>query len=566
MRDRLNAANPVEMTGNLMAAIVLSLIVFSLLGGFLTDRIGRRRMHLLAAVLVGVGSLLMLPARTPWAVLVFGSILGAGIGVFLTANWALANDLAPAGEAGKFLGLTNIATAGAGATSRLAGPIIDGLNLAAPGRYLGYAALFVGAAVLSSASLLALRRVPESIERKPKELECLKRGRAPNDGWLPSHRFALPHSEAHMPEPMVECIPNFSEGRRPEVVESIRSAIAAVSGVFVLDVHSDRDHNRSVITFAGPPSAVTQAAFAAIARAAELIDLDRHSGEHPRIGATDVVPFVPLAGISIDDCVRLARELGRRVGEELGIPVYLYEAAATRPERTNLEDLRRGQYEGLRQAITEDPSRAPDFGPHRLGKAGATVIGARAPLIAFNIYLSTSDVRVAKEVARAVRASSGGLPFVKALGLEVEGRAQVSMNLTDYTRAPLALVVERVREEAAERGASILKSELVGLIPQAALVEAAAFYLRLEAFRPDQILEVRLQSARQAGAEADLLDRLAAATPTPGGGSAAAYAGAMAASLVGMVGRLTLGKKKYADVQPRIRVHRGRGRQPPARS
>ena len=355
-----------------------------------------------------------------------------------------------------------------------------------------------------------------------------------------------------MPEPLVECIPNFSEGRRPDVVESIRSTIAAVSGAFVLDVHSDRDHNRSVITFAGPPSAVAQAAFAAIARAAELIDLDRHSGEHPRIGATDVVPFVPLAGITMEDCVRLARELGRRVGEELGIPVYLYEAAAARPERMNLENLRRGQYEGLRQAIAEDPSRAPDFGPHRLGKAGATVIGARAPLIAYNIYLSTSDVRVAKEVARAVRASAGGLPFVKALGLEVDGRAQVSMNLTDYTRTPLASVVERVREEAAERGASILKSELVGLIPQAALVDAGAAYLRLEGFRADQILEVRLQSARQAGAETDLLDRLAAATPTPGGGSAAAFAGAMAASLVGMVGRLTLGKKKYAEVQSRI--------------
>jgi len=355
-----------------------------------------------------------------------------------------------------------------------------------------------------------------------------------------------------MPEPLVECIPNFSEGRRPEVVESIRSTIAAVSGVFVLDVHSDRDHNRSVITFAGPPSAVAQAAFAAIARAAELIDLDRHSGEHPRIGATDVVPFVPLGGITIEDCVRLARDLGRRVGEELGIPVYLYEAAATRPERTNLENLRRGQYEGLRQAIAEDPSRAPDFGPRRLGKAGATVIGARAPLIAYNIYLSTSDVRVAKEVARAVRASSGGLPFVKALGLEVDRRAQVSMNLTNYKQTPLPLVVERVREEAAVRGATILKSELVGLIPQAALVDAAASYLMLDGFRPDQILEVRLQAARQAGSEADLLDRLAAGTPTPGGGSAAAFAGAMAASLVGMVGRLTLGKKKYAGVLPQI--------------
>jgi glutamate formiminotransferase/formiminotetrahydrofolate cyclodeaminase len=355
-----------------------------------------------------------------------------------------------------------------------------------------------------------------------------------------------------MPDPLVECIPNFSEGRRPEVIEAIRSAIAQVPGVRVLDVHSDADHNRSVITFAGPPPAVAQAAFAAIARAAERIDLDVHTGEHPRIGATDVVPFVPLAGSTMEDCVQLARGLGRRVGEELGIPVYLYEAAASRPERTNLETHRRGQYEGLRTAIVEDPERAPDFGPRRLGKAGATVIGARAPLIAFNIYLDTSDVRVAKDVARAVRASSGGLPHVKALGLDVDGRAQVSMNLTDYTRTPLATVVERVREEAGRRGAAILKSELVGLIPQAAVTDAAASYLKLEGFRLDQVLEIRLSAARGDASDEGLLERLAAGTPAPGGGSAAAFTGAMAAALVGMVGRLTSGKKKYADVQARI--------------
>ena len=357
-----------------------------------------------------------------------------------------------------------------------------------------------------------------------------------------------------MPAPLVECIPNFSEGRRPEVIESIRSAIAVVPGVRVLDLHSDADHNRSVITFAGPPAAVAQAAFAAIARAAGLIDLDRHSGEHPRIGATDVVPFVPLADATMEDCVRLARDLGRRVGDELGIPVYLYEAAAARPERTNLEVHRRGEYEGLKQAIHEDPSRAPDFGPRQLGKAGATVIGARAALIAFNIYLATPEVRVAKEVARVVRTSSGGLPFVKALGLEVDGLAQVSMNLTDFTRTPLAVVVERVREEAARRGTSILKSELVGLIPQAALTDAASHYLQLEGFRPDQILEVRLQSARREAGDESLLERLAQATPTPGGGSAAAFAGAMAAALVGMVARLTVGKKKYADVEPKMQA------------
>jgi glutamate formiminotransferase / formiminotetrahydrofolate cyclodeaminase len=357
-----------------------------------------------------------------------------------------------------------------------------------------------------------------------------------------------------MAEPLIECIPNFSEGRRLEVIDSIRSAIAAVPEVLVLDVHRDADHNRSVITFAGPLSAVGEAAFAAIARAAELIDLDVHTGEHPRIGATDVVPFVPLGGATMDECIHLARQVGRRVGEELGLPVYLYEAAATRPDRKNLENLRRGQYEGLRDAIRTDPDRSPDFGPSSLGKAGATVIGARAPLIAYNVYLSTDDVRVAKEVARAVRTSSGGLPYVKALGLEVEGRAQVSMNLTDHTRTPVHQVVERVRAEAKQRAASSERSELVGLIPQAALFDAAAYYLQLEGFRTDQVLEVRLQAARQERSEEGFLDRLSAPTPTPGGGSAAAYAGAMAAGLVSMVAQLTAGKKKYADVEGQMRA------------
>ncbi|HET7011893.1 MAG TPA: glutamate formimidoyltransferase [Anaerolineales bacterium] len=357
-----------------------------------------------------------------------------------------------------------------------------------------------------------------------------------------------------MSEQLVECIPNFSEGRRAEVIESIRSAITAVSGVIVLDLHKDADHNRSVITFAGPPQAAAEAAFAAIARAADLIDLDQHTGEHPRIGATDVVPFVPLSGVTMEDCVALARQVGRRVGQELGIPVYLYEAAATRPDRVNLENLRRGQYEGLREAIATDPDRAPDFGPSKLGKAGATVIGARAPLIAYNIYLSTSDVRVAKDIARAVRQSSGGLPYVKALGLDVEGLAQVSMNLTDFTRTSVTEVVERVRAEAARHGVTTVRSELVGLIPQAALFDTAARYLQLEGFEPRQVLETRLEEARRADSARGFLDRLAAPTAAPGGGSAAAYAGAMAAALVAMVARLTVGKKKYAGVQERMQV------------
>ncbi|MEW6567927.1 MAG: glutamate formimidoyltransferase [Chloroflexota bacterium] len=356
-----------------------------------------------------------------------------------------------------------------------------------------------------------------------------------------------------MTQALVECIPNFSEGRRMEVVEAIEAAIDGVAGVTVLDCHSDADHNRSVITFCGAPQAAAEAAFAAIAQAARLIDLEQHRGEHPRIGATDVVPFVPLAGVSLEQCVDLARALGERVGRELGIPVYLYEAAATRPDRVNLENLRRGEYEGLKTAIATDPDRLPDFGPAHLSGAGATVIGARKPLIAYNIYLTTDDVEIARNIAHAIRHSSGGLRYLKALGLLVEGRAQVSMNLTDYTQTPLARVVELVRRETARYGVAIHHSELVGLIPEAALIDAAQWYLQLDEFEPDQVLETRLRSrlAQPGGGEA-FLDRLAEGTAAPGGGSAAAYAGAMAAALVGMVARLTLGKKKYASVQARM--------------
>ncbi len=353
---------------------------------------------------------------------------------------------------------------------------------------------------------------------------------------------------------LVECIPNFSEGRRPEVVDAIVSAIQSVEGVRLLDRSSDSDHNRSVITFVGTPDVVVEAAFAGIREAAQHINLDAHQGAHPRIGATDVVPFVPLSGVTLEDCVLLARQLGKRVGEELGIPVYLYEAAATRPDRTNLENIRRGEYEALKDAITTDPNRAPDYGPARLGSAGATVIGARAPLIAFNVYLTTDDVSIAKKIAAAVRHSSGGFHHVKGLGLLVDGRAQVSMNLTDYTRTPIARVVETIRREAQRYGVAVHHSELVGLIPQAALVDAARWYLQLDQFTPDQVLETRLfAAAPPASVEPDtFLDQLAAGTATPGGGSAAAYAGAMAAALVSMVARLTVGKKKYADVEAQM--------------
>ncbi len=355
-----------------------------------------------------------------------------------------------------------------------------------------------------------------------------------------------------MAQNLVECIPNFSEGRQPEVVDAIVEAIQAVEGITLLDRSSDADHNRSVVTFIGLPEAVEEAAFRGISKAAELIDMTKHKGEHPRMGAADVVPFVPLSGVSMQDCVDMARGLGQRVGKELGIPVYLYEEAALSQERRNLENVRRGEYEGIRDAIASDPERKPDYGPAKLGKAGAVAIGARQPLIAYNMYLNTDDIQIAKKIAKAVRTSSGGLPFVKAAGFLVDGKAQVSMNLTNFHETPVAQAVELIRGEAKRYGTSVAKSELIGLIPQEALEDAAAWYLQLEDFNRQQVLERRMQTTQGTGGQtqdAGFLEALASAAPTPGGGSAAAYAGAMAAALVAMVGRLTLGKKKYADVE-----------------
>ncbi len=291
---------------------------------------------------------------------------------------------------------------------------------------------------------------------------------------------------------IVECVPNFSEGQRKEVIDRIAAAISAVPRVHVLDVQSDADHNRTVVTFAGEPEAVEEAAFRGIEKAAELIDMDLHRGEHPRLGAADVVPFVPIKNVTMEDCVAIAQRLGERVGRELGIPVYLYEKAAARPERRNLADVRRGEYEGIKAEIATKPEREPDFGPQHVGKAGATAIGARSPLIAFNVYLGTDDVEVAKAIARAVRHSSGGLRYVKALGLLVKGQAQVSMNLTDYRQTPVHRVVEMIRREAERYGVAVVESELIGLIPNEALVEAAEFYLQMGDFSSHQILENRL--------------------------------------------------------------------------
>lgn len=291
--------------------------------------------------------------------------------------------------------------------------------------------------------------------------------------------------------PWVECVPNFSEGRRPEVIQSIVEAITTVD-IHLLDVSSDKDHNRTVVTFFGEPDAVSEAAFRGIQRASQLIDLDQHSGVHPRIGAADVVPLIPLRDISLESCAKLARSLGQRVGRELKIPVYLYEASALHPERTNLAYVRRDPYERLKETIQTDPDRLPDYGPSRLSTAGATAIGARGPLIAFNAFLNTANVEIAQTIARKIRQSGGGLPYVKALGLLVDGQAQVSMNIIDFRQMPLSVVLETIRREAKLLEVEVARTELIGLIPQTALFDAAFDYLQLPPATRQLVLENRI--------------------------------------------------------------------------
>lgn len=289
---------------------------------------------------------------------------------------------------------------------------------------------------------------------------------------------------------IVGAVPNFSEGRRPEVIQAIVDAYSSVEGARVIDYSSDPDHNRSVVTIVGEPDAVSEALFLGIAKAAELIDMDKQQGEHPRIGATDVVPFVPITNVTMDEAVQMARALAQRVSEELGIPVYLYAKAAARPDRVVLSHIRKGEYEGLKADLEAGKEeRLPDLGPMKLGKAGATVIGARPPLIAYNIYLTTDDVSIAKKIAKAVRYSSGGLRNVQAMGVLVEGKAQVSMNLLDYTKTPVFRVTELVRREAARYGVGIQSAELIGVVPQQMLIDAAQWYLQLDNLTPESILE-----------------------------------------------------------------------------
>ena len=351
---------------------------------------------------------------------------------------------------------------------------------------------------------------------------------------------------------LVECVPNFSEGRRPEVVASIRDAIADVKGVHMLDVSSDQSHNRTVITFVVPVESAVDAAFAGIKAAREQIDLTKHKGEHPRMGATDVVPFIPLEGSTMEDCIVLARTLGARVGQELEIPVFLYERAATRPDRENLADVRRGEFEGLRDEIGVNPNRVPDFGPPRIhATAGAVAIGARPFLVAYNVYLGDAiNVAVAKDVAKAVRGSSGGLRYVKGLGLVVDGQAQVSMNLVDTEKTPLYRAFDVVKMEAEARGVSPTWSEIVGLVPERALFDTAARHIQLRDFKPDMVLERKVRAAVEGGETLGaFVSAVASPTPAPGGGSVAAHAAALAAALAQMVAGLTIGKKKYAAVE-----------------
>jgi glutamate formiminotransferase/formiminotetrahydrofolate cyclodeaminase len=355
-----------------------------------------------------------------------------------------------------------------------------------------------------------------------------------------------------MPQ-IIECVPNFSEGRDPAVLDAVVAAMTAVPGVTLLDREMDASHHRAVVTFVGEGEAVLEAAFRGVAEAARRIDLTRHSGEHPRMGATDVIPFIPISGASMSDCVTLARRLGERIGSELGIPVFLYEEAASRPERRNLADVRRGEFEGLRDEIGVNPDRKPDFGPDKIhATAGAVAVGARMPLVAYNVYLGTPDLAVAKKIATAVRGAAGGLMYVKALGFAIEDRGvvQVSMNLVNTPKSPIHRVFALIQHEAARYGVPITESEIVGLVPEDALLDVAEHHLQLNRFSREQVLERRLGQppVGQGTRLSEFLDQVAADKPTPGGGSVSALAGSLAAALGSMVAGLTLGRKKYAEV------------------
>ncbi|HWR82034.1 MAG TPA: glutamate formimidoyltransferase [Candidatus Deferrimicrobium sp.] len=363
---------------------------------------------------------------------------------------------------------------------------------------------------------------------------------------------------------LVECVPNFSEGRRPEVIDAICAEITSVNGVTLLDKEMDFDHNRAVVTFVCHPSVAVPAAFAGYQKAAELIDMRTHQGQHPRMGACDVCPFIPISEMTIEETVELAQQLGRKVGDELQIPVYFYEDAATTPSRRNLANVRSGEYEGIRDTIEIDPSRKPDYGPAKMNlTAGATAIGVRFPLIAFNVYLNTDQKWIADRIADAVRGLKGGYRYVKALGFEIKERdqVQISMNLVNYTKTPIFRVFETIKSEAARYGVNVTSSEIVGLVPIDAMLDVADFYLRLEKFTRHQVLEEKLHALSadtKPTAGESFYDQVASSTPAPGGGSVAASAGALAAALSAMVCRLTVGKKQYAGVKEELSEIRDR--------
>jgi glutamate formiminotransferase / formiminotetrahydrofolate cyclodeaminase len=361
---------------------------------------------------------------------------------------------------------------------------------------------------------------------------------------------------------LIECVPNFSEGRDPAKVDAIIGAMSSVSGVYVLDREMDADHNRCVVTLAGEPESVAEAALRGTGKAMELIDLTKHSGAHPRVGATDVVPFIPIEGVTIEDCVALARRVGHEIWKRYRVPVFFYEAAATRPDRTNLENVRRGQFEGLREEMRTNLDRQPDVGEPKVHPtAGVTVVGARKFLIAYNVNLNTADISIANKIAKAIRFSSGGLRYVKSMGVELKARklAQVSINLTDFEQTPMHRVYEMVKREAERYGAVPVGSEIVGLIPKKAIEMAADFFLQMENFSPAQVFENKLEAAlagapletakdgKFAGLARPFLESVAAPTATPGGGSVSALAGALAASLGQMVAGLSRKKKSQAS-------------------
>ena len=345
---------------------------------------------------------------------------------------------------------------------------------------------------------------------------------------------------------IIECVPNFSEGRNPATIQALIAAVTSVPDVWLLHYTMDADHHRSVLTFAGSPDAVGEAALRAIRTATRLIDLTHHVGEHPRVGATDVVPLVPIHGVTMEESVQLARRIGQEVGSELGLPVFLYEEAATHPNRIRLEAIRQGQLQGLASRMGSDPSWAPDCGPRRLHEtAGAIVIGARRPLIAFNVNLKTTDLAIATAIAKTIRHSNGGRPCLKAIGVRLasRGMVQVAMNLTDYHVTPMHVAFDAVEREAAKNGVDVAGSELIGLVPQEALDRTGAASLQLERFDPSQILDTSIRAAISAcvgstTSLSDFLEAVASRKAVPAGASVAAYVGALAASLGLMGARL----------------------------